>query len=182
MVETENTTSTTAYIGLGSNEGNREQALRRAIGHLGAHSEIMVSDVSPVYETDPVEVEGDAFLNAVTAVRTTLTARQLLEFLNRIEKSMGRVRLRDRKTSRVIDLDLLLFGETVLKTGKLTLPHPRMRNRRFVLNPLADLNPQLKIPGETRSVTILAESLARKHPEQGIRLFGTLDQQVTESL
>lgn len=182
MVEPGKTITATAYIGLGSNEGDREQALKNAVEHLKAHPEIQVSAVSPVYETDPVDIGGDSFLNAAAALTTSLTAKQLLEILHEIESAMGRLRIRGRKTSRVIDLDLLLFGETVLASGKLTLPHPEMKNRRFVLIPLADLSPQLKIPGEQLSVEIIAENLAREHPEQGIRLFGTLDQQPAESL
>lgn len=182
MVEPRKTFTATAYIGLGSNEGDREQALRNAVEHLKVHPEIQVLAVSPVYETDPLDIGGDSFLNAAATLTTSFTAEQLLEILHEIESAMGRLRIRGRKTSRVIDLDLLLFGETVLATRELTLPHPEMRNRRFVLVPLADLSPQLKIPGEQLSVEIMAKNLARKHPEQGIRLFGTLDQQPAESL
>lgn len=182
MVEPGKTIITKAYIGLGSNKGDREQALRNAVEHLEAHPEIQVLAVSPVYETDPVDVGGDSFLNAAAALTTSLTAEQLLEILHEIERTMGRLRIRGRKTARVIDLDLLLFGETVLASRKLALPHPEMKKRRFVLIPLADLNPQMKIPGEHLSVKIMAENLSREHPEQGIKLFGTLDQQPTESL
>jgi 2-amino-4-hydroxy-6-hydroxymethyldihydropteridine diphosphokinase len=173
---------TPAYIGLGSNEGARERALGKAIGRLKIHPEITVSAVSPVYETDPIGMAGGPFLNAVVAVITTLTAEQLLRVLNDIEKSMGRVRYQGRKTSRVIDLDLLLFGETVSTNRRLTLPHPRMKERRFVLIPLTDLAPELRIPGEGCSVAFMAEKLAEKNPEQVVRLIGALDQKLMEPM
>ncbi len=182
MVKHGKAIATTAYLGLGSNEGAREQALVKAIGRLKIHPEITVSAVSPVYETDPVGMVSSPFLNAIAAVTTTLTAQQLLRVLNDIEKSMGRLRFQGRKTPRVIDLDLLLFGETVSTSRRLTLPHPRMKERRFVLIPLTDLAPELRIPGENSSVAFMAGKLAEKYPEQGVRLVGTLDQKLMEPL
>lgn len=182
MVEPGEKASTKAYIGLGSNEGDREKALGRALCSLTAHPGIAVSEVSPVYETEPLGMEGEAVLNAAATVITSLNPWQLLEVLLEIEKSMGRTRLKGCKTARVIDLDLLLFGGTVLKSKELTIPHPRMTVRMFVLMPLADLDPQLRIPGEEKTVVQMVENLKRQHPRQSIRLFGTLDLQLMESL
>ena len=176
MVEPERTNATTAYIGLGSNEGDRLQALEEALGLLKKHNGITLSAVSPVYETDPVDIAGKPFLNAAAQVKTSLAALQFLSVLNEIERVMGRTRTPGRKTSRFIDLDLLLFGNTVSTSRTLTLPHPRMKYRRFVLVPLSDLDPDLVIPGGTSSVSQVAEDLAQMHPEQGVRLFGDLDQ------
>lgn len=132
----------TAYIALGANIGERERALYDALTHLQAQEQIQVVRCSAIYETDPVGYEDQpAFLNMTACVRTTLQPDELLMAMLAIEKQMGRVR-DIRWGPRVIDLDLLWMGDTSWNTDLLTLPHPRMGERLFVLVPLADIVPE----------------------------------------
>ena len=141
-----------AYVGVGANIGDREATIRAAIAALPG-----VVAVSELRETDPVGVtEQPAFLNGAVAVETELSARELLESLLMIERGLGRER-GPRWGPRTIDLDLLLYGgETVDEPG-LTVPHPRLHERRFALEPLADLDPELVVPGRGRVRDLLAE-------------------------
>ncbi|WEK54310.1 MAG: 2-amino-4-hydroxy-6-hydroxymethyldihydropteridine diphosphokinase [Candidatus Cohnella colombiensis] len=128
-----------AYVALGANLGDREASLRGAIRHIAAEAAIELTAISPVYETAPVGyTEQPSFLNMVAALRTELSPLELLRRLLAIEQEMGRVR-DIRWGPRNIDLDLLVVGETVLETSELTLPHPRMGERAFVLVPLRDV-------------------------------------------
>lgn len=130
-----------AYVGLGANLGDREAALREAVGRLRTAEGVDVRRLSPVYETEPVGyTEQPAFLNMVAAIGTTLPPADLLELLLDIERQMGRVRT-IRWGPRIIDLDLLLYGEVRMTSERLTLPHPRMGERAFVLVPLRDVWP-----------------------------------------
>ena len=143
---------TLAYVGLGSNLGDREATIRAAIAALPG-----VVAVSELRETDPVGVtEQPAFLNGTVALTTDLSPRELLDTLLAVERDLGRER-RERWGPRTIDLDLLLYGgETVDEPG-LTIPHPRLHERRFVLEPLAELDPQLLIPGRGQVDELLAK-------------------------
>ena len=143
---------TVAYVGLGSNLGDREATIRRAIAALPG-----VVAVSELRETDPVGVtEQPAFLNGVVALETELSPRELLDTLLAVERDLGRER-RERWGPRTIDLDLLLYGgETVDEPG-LTVPHPGLHVRRFALEPLTDLDPELVVPGRGRVEDLLAE-------------------------
>lgn len=130
-----------AYVGLGANLGDREAALREAVGRLRAADGVVLRRLSPVYETEPVGYTAQpAFLNMVVAIGTTLPPVALLELLLDIERRMGRVRT-IRWGPRIIDLDLLLYGEVHMTSERLTLPHPRMGERAFVLVPLRDVWP-----------------------------------------
>jgi 2-amino-4-hydroxy-6-hydroxymethyldihydropteridine diphosphokinase len=133
---------TTAYIGLGSNLGDREQLIREAARLIGALR------LSTVIETEPWGY-GDQplFLNAVAELETPLTARQLLDHLLDVERRLGRERVGPQWGPRTIDLDLLLYGDQTIDEAGLVVPHPRLREREFVLGPLAELVPALKIPG-----------------------------------
>jgi 2-amino-4-hydroxy-6-hydroxymethyldihydropteridine diphosphokinase len=136
-----------AYIGLGSNLGDRQAALDEAVRCLRNLSEIRVATVSDPHETEPVGgPEGQGrFLNAAARLETTLSARELLRALLEVERELGRDR-KKRWGPRTIDLDLLLYdGETIDEPG-LTVPHPRMHERRFVLEPLAEIAPDLRHP------------------------------------
>jgi 2-amino-4-hydroxy-6-hydroxymethyldihydropteridine diphosphokinase len=138
----------TAYIGLGSNLGDREATLRRALARLNATLGVRVVAVSSFRETDPVGfTEQPKFVNAVAAVETELDPRALLETLLSIERAMGRTRDGPRFGPRTIDLDLLLFGDEVVDEPGLRVPHPRLHERTFVLEPLAELEPGLIVPG-----------------------------------
>jgi 2-amino-4-hydroxy-6-hydroxymethyldihydropteridine diphosphokinase len=149
--------TTTAFVGIGSNLGDREAHLARAIELLSAEDAIEVSGVSQIRETEPVgPVEQGPFLNAAVQVATDLAPRELLDCLLDIEQRMGRVR-RERYGPRTIDLDLLLYGDEVVDEPGLTVPHPRLPERRFALEPLADLDPSLTIPGAGPISALLAE-------------------------
>ena len=139
---------TRAYVGLGANLGDRERTLRDAVDALGAEDGIGVVAVSTLRETDPVGV-GDQprFVNGVVALDTTLAARELLDRLLAIEQRFGRVRVLGEHGPRTLDLDLLLYGDEELDEPGLTVPHPRLHERRFVLEPLAELAPGLVVPG-----------------------------------
>jgi len=136
----------TAFLGLGSNIGDRKANLARAVAMLAAHPQIEVVDVSSIHETEPVGyTKQPDFLNAVARVETTLRPRELLDVILAIEAEMGRERT-IRWGPRVIDIDILLFdGEQVDEPG-LEIPHPRMMERQFVLDPLAEIAPDLVLP------------------------------------
>jgi 2-amino-4-hydroxy-6-hydroxymethyldihydropteridine diphosphokinase len=140
-----------AYVGVGANIGDREGTIRAAIAALPG-----VVAVSKLRETEPVGVtDQPAFLNGAVAVETELSARELLEILLMIERGLGRER-GERWGPRTIDLDLLLYGgETVDEPG-LTVPHPSLHERRFALEPLAELDPELVVPGRGRVRDLLA--------------------------
>ena len=139
---------TRAYVGLGANLGDRERTLRAAVDALAADEGIEVVAVSNLRETDPVGVgEQPRFLNGAIALETTLSARELLDRLLAVEQRFGRVRVPGEHGPRTLDLDLLLYGDEVLDEPGITLPHPRLHERRFVLEPLAELAPGLGVPG-----------------------------------
>jgi|SRR5579863_65767 len=134
----------TAYLSLGSNLGNREQSLRDAIARLAKAGRVLQQ--SSLYETEPVEFTAQPwFLNYVVELETDLTPQRLMAELLAIEKEMGRERTQ-RKGPRVIDLDILLLGELVIHSPELTIPHPAMQERRFVLEPLVEIAPQVRHP------------------------------------
>jgi len=148
---------TTAFVGIGSNLGEREINLGRALELLSAEDGIEVSAVSEIRETEPVgPVEQGPFLNGAARLETSLAPRELLERLLAVENRLGRVRT-ERWGPRTIDLDLLLYGNERIDEAGLTVPHPRLHERRFVLEPLADLDPTLEIPAKGSVSALLAE-------------------------
>ena len=139
---------TQAYVGLGANLGDRERTLRAAADALGGEAGIEVVAVSTLRETDPVGVgEQPRYLNGVAELETSLFARELLDRLLAVEQRFGRVRSPGEHDPRTLDLDLLLFGDEVIDEPGLVVPHPRLHERRFVLEPLAELAPGLAVPG-----------------------------------
>jgi 2-amino-4-hydroxy-6-hydroxymethyldihydropteridine diphosphokinase len=139
---------TRAYVGLGANLGDREATIRGAVEALAGEDGIAVVAVSSLRETEPVGVgEQPEFLNGAAAVDTTLSARDLLERLLEIEQRFGRVRIPGEHGPRTLDLDLLLYGGETIDEPGLAVPHPRLHERRFVLEPLAELAPGLLVPG-----------------------------------
>jgi 2-amino-4-hydroxy-6-hydroxymethyldihydropteridine diphosphokinase len=139
---------TRAYVGLGANLGEREETMRAAVDALGIEDGIAVVAVSTLRETEPVGVgEQPLYLNGAAEVETTLAARELLARLLAVERRFGRVRTAGEHGPRTLDLDLLLYGDEVLDEPGLTVPHPRLHERRFVLEPLAELAPALVVPG-----------------------------------
>ncbi len=138
----------TAYIGIGSNLGERELTIRDALELLAADPELEVEAVSSIRETDPVGmVDQPRFLNAAIRLATDLAPYPLLERLLAVEQQLGRVRTGERYGPRTIDLDLLLYGDEIVDEPGLRVPHPRLAERRFVLEPLAELDPGLVVPG-----------------------------------
>ena len=143
---------TLVYIGLGANLGEREAALRQALAALGQYPGTRVLRVSPLYGSAPVDAGGPDYLNAVAEVATTLTPEALLQALQAIEQSAGRERPY-RNAPRTLDLDILWFGDQLIDTPTLTVPHPRMAERAFVLRPLADLVPERVAAEALQAVT-----------------------------
>ena len=136
-----------AYVGLGSNLGDRERAIERAVGLVNADPDIEVVSTSTLRETEPWgPVAQPRFLNGAVEVETSLEPRALLGVLLEVERRLGRVR-EERFGPRTIDLDLLLYGDATLDEPGLTIPHPRLHERAFALEPLHELDPTLVVPG-----------------------------------
>jgi 2-amino-4-hydroxy-6-hydroxymethyldihydropteridine diphosphokinase len=159
------------YLGLGSNVGDRGSHLRAAIELLREHG-VEVEAVSSTYETEPVgEVLDQAdFLNAAIRIRTELEPEALLDLCKQIESARGRALDAPRHSPRPLDVDLLLLGDLELSTDRLTLPHPEVTSRRFVLAPLLELDPELTLPDGTR----LAAALVALGPGQRADSAGSL--------
>src|SRR5215471_14473951 len=149
----------TAYLGLGSNIGDREQNLREALAKLAA-PDLRVARLSSVYETEPVGFAAQRwFLNLVVEIETDLFPMQLLSRTAKIEQALGRART-VKNGPRTLDIDILLYGRAVVRSAKLEIPHPRMAERRFVLAPLADLAPELRHPVTHRTVREMLDAAA----------------------
>lgn len=149
------------FVALGANLGDRVASMREAIARLRAHRAIEVLAVSSAYDTAPVgPPDQPRYLNAVAELRTGLAPEELLKVLLDIEKDLGRVRSESRWTARTIDLDIVLFGECVRTSGDLSVPHPRFRERAFVLVPLAEIAADARDPVTGERV----ESLLRACP------------------
>lgn len=162
-----------AFVGLGSNLGEREALIRQALDELAALPDTTLIRVSSLYDTEPVgEIEQPRFLNAVAMLDTELTARRLLWNLQRIEARLGRTRTQ-RWGPRTMDLDLLLFGDQVIEEEDLRLPHPELARRAFVLIPLVELEPGLVIPPSGLTVVQLLARLEHKSPVKRISRLRT---------
>jgi 2-amino-4-hydroxy-6-hydroxymethyldihydropteridine diphosphokinase len=152
------------YLSLGSNVGDRMRHLEAAIERLRA-PDLHTLRTSPVYETEPVDYTAQRwFLNLVVEAETGLFPLQLLARIHRIERALGRVRTVP-KGPRTIDIDILFYGNTVMRSATLEIPHPRLHERRFVLAPLADLAPGLRHPGLHQTVRELLDAA----PAQAVR-------------
>ena len=145
----------TVAIGLGANLGDARATLAWAVQQLAAHPAVHVERVSSLYRTRPVGAEGPDYLNAVALLTTPLQPEPLLSLLQSLEQQAGRERPY-RNAPRTLDLDLLLYGQRVLNTDMLTLPHPRLHQRRFVLEPLAEVAPLLRVPGQASTSSLCA--------------------------
>ncbi len=150
---------TRAFVGLGSNLGDREATILRALGSLREEPEIDVVHVSSLRDTEPVGyLDQPRFLNGAVELETGLSARALLGALLELERAFGR----DRSTApprgpRTLDLDLLLYGDATIDEPLLKVPHPRLHERRFVLEPLAELDPDLEVPGQGSVQALLSK-------------------------
>ena len=146
-----------AHLSLGSNVGDREQNLREAIHRLQALGRI--TEVSSFYETEPVEfAEQPWFVNCAVALETSQSASQLMTGVLEIERDIGRQRVQ-KKGPRIIDIDILLFGDEIVNTPDLTIPHPSMAGRRFVLEPLAEIASQARHPVRKKTIGELLRAL-----------------------
>ena len=154
---------TLAWIGIGANLGDSRASVLEAIGKLGECGGVVVLARSSLYESAPVGYDRqDDFVNAVARIKTGLNPQELLDKLQTIENTMGRDREGPRFGPRTIDLDLLLFDEDVLRLKNLTVPHPRMHERRFVLEPLVEIDPDVVIPGKGRADRLLQDCLDQR--------------------
>jgi 2-amino-4-hydroxy-6-hydroxymethyldihydropteridine diphosphokinase len=139
-----------AYIGIGSNVGDRTAFVRRAVGELASHPAIEVEATSSLYETSPIGGPPQrSFINVVVRIATDLDARNLLESCQSVERRLGREPSEIRWGPRVVDLDILLYDQDKIGETDLEVPHPRMRERRFVLIPLLEIDPDVTDPWGT---------------------------------
>jgi len=161
----------TGYLGLGSNVGDRAAHLRAAIEML-AERGVEVAAISSGYETEPVGevLDQPDFLNAAIRIRTELEPEALLDAGKEVEAERGRQLDAPRHSPRPLDVDLLLLGDLELTTERLTLPHPEVTSRRFVLAPILELDPDLTLPDGTK----LADALAALGPGQQVERLGAL--------
>lgn len=158
----------TAFIALGSNIGNRYDYLLNAIEHLAKHPNIQLVNISSIYETDPVGYEEqDLFLNMVTEIQTDMDAHELLDFCLNVELELGRKR-EIAWGPRTIDLDILLYNQENISSEKLIIPHPRMRERNFVMIPLSEIRPDIIIPNIEKPLEAWINELPNK---EGVRIW-----------
>jgi 2-amino-4-hydroxy-6-hydroxymethyldihydropteridine diphosphokinase len=148
--------SVIAYIGIGANLGDARANVEDALARLARLPDTRLLQASSLYRTAPIDSSGDDYINAVASIGTTLSAHALLAALQAIEQAHGRERPY-RNAPRTLDLDLLLYGDDVVRDAPvLLLPHPRMHERAFVLAPLAEIAPELPVPGHGSVSTLLA--------------------------
>ena len=151
------------YLSVGSNLGAKLDNCRNGIAALTRSADIQFIDQSPIYRTEPVDYQDqDWFVNCAVKIETDLDPLSLLDFIKSIEHAAGRVRDAIRFGPRVLDLDIILFDDVVQNDSKLTLPHPRMHKRRFVLKPICDIDPDINHPVLQQTMRCLLENLAEE--------------------
>ena len=147
------------YLGFGSNIGNREANIQQALDRLQT-DDVRLLRVSSLYETEPMGLREQAwFLNQVAEFETEFAPLQLLQRIQMVEKALGRKR-EIVNGPRTIDIDIVLFGDVIMRTAELTIPHPRYRERRFVLEPLLELSPALKDPGTGQQLSAMLATIS----------------------
>lgn len=154
-------------IALGSNQGNRIENLRLAVESVQNLCDDKTVLTASVFETQPVDCpEGsEPFYNTVIEVKCAIDAKELLTKCQEIERNIGRIPSEEENAPRPIDVDILYYGDVELSTKKLTIPHPRLTSRRFVLQPLSEIRPGLILPGETQSIEEILADLDTDEPE-----------------
>lgn len=148
------------YLGIGSNKGNKLSNIKEALKYL--KEKIQIIRVSSLYLTEPVDIEGEWFINCVLEAKTEKQPLKVLKELLKIEKIMGRIRTK-QKRPRIIDLDFLLYDNKIIKEEGLILPHPRLHTRRFVLIPLWEINPHFFHPVLKKSINEILKNLKDTH-------------------
>lgn len=146
---------TMAYLGLGANLGQAKQTLKDAVVCLAQQVGITIAQKSCLYKTAPLDADGDDYLNAILAIETSLSPHALLALCQQLETHFGRERPYPN-APRTLDIDILLYGDMQISDADLTIPHPRMTGRAFVLVPLVEMAPELEIPGQGRAAQFLA--------------------------
>ena len=171
-----NKNATVAYVGLGSNLGDRRGHLVAAVRGLARHAAIEIKETASLYETSPVGGPSGqtAYLNSVARLTTTCSPREFLKVALSIETSLGREH-GVRWDARVIDIDVLLFGDDVIDEADLRIPHPRLHLRRFVLEPLCDLAGEIIHPSLGKSIQRLAEDVRRSGNDETVRRVESAD-------
>ncbi len=158
--------SVTVFIGVGSNLGSREAAIEKARAALCKNPRVRFKRSAPVYETEPVGgPRQGSYLNTVWEIETDLSAEDLLDLLLNVESLLGRART-EKNGPRTIDLDLLFFGDEVIRTSSLTVPHPRLQERWFVLKPLWDLRTDFVHPVFKKSICELLDEITQSHQKR----------------
>jgi len=165
------------YISLGSNLQDRKENIRRAVRRLSGHPGIEVVKCSGFYESEPLYfADQPRFLNCVVEIKTGLGLKILFKFCKEVEKSLGRKKS-VRYGPRVIDLDILAYGDRVIKTAQIQIPHPRLEERRFVLEPLSELDPGWEHPVSRKNVLELLAALKNEQEVNYLKPFNDADNQ-----
>lgn len=163
----------TAFIAFGSNKGNRQDFCDRAIALMGLLPHSQLTGISSYYETEPIDMEGDQgggwFYNGVVRIETKLPPERLLAICQETERSLGR-NPDERNSPRTIDLDILYYGQQIIDSPLLTIPHPRLHLRRFVLMPMVELDPTWVHPQHHQTVQALLDQLTDTHDIQKLDL------------
>lgn len=157
----------TAYLSLGSNVGDRENFLKNAVNELDQLGDIQLCQLSAFYKTEPVGMESEAwFINCAAQITTTLSPLELLDRLEELESSMGR-NGKGKQKDRTIDIDILLYNDMIVSFPRLAIPHPRMANRKFVLEPLCEIAPDIIHPLLRKTTGQLYEMLEEQTLQRG---------------
>ena len=152
------------FIGIGSNKGNREEYIKRALNHLDNDTDIKILKKSTIIETEPEgKPEQDKYLNLVIEIETFLDPYTLFKRLKNIERFLGRKEVHEKWGTREIDLDILLFDDLIIKGKNLKIPHPEMHKRDFVIQPLCEIAPDAIHPGLNKRAKELLEDLSKDH-------------------
>ena len=154
------------FLSLGSNMGDRILNLHKALTLIGSHTQIFITSESKIYETSPMENQDQGyFLNQIIGVQTKLPPLDLLDTVKKIESNMGRIKIRERYQSRIIDIDILSYNELILNNKNLCIPHSKIKFRKFILKPWSDIAPNYILPNSKSSIKQLLDSISHLRDE-----------------